>query len=125
MSTELTPQQWDAVRRVDEHVLVDAGAGTGKTSTVVARILYSLGVEVNGKRLKVPLRLDQLAAITFTIRAAAELKKRVREELRKAGLRDDAGNVDGARIGTIHSFCGDILRGLALRAGVTPPHRVA
>ena len=125
MTGDLTSQQWDAVRRLDEHVLVDAGAGTGKTSTVVARILYALGVEVNGKRCKSPLRLGQIAAITFTNRAAAELKQRVREELRNAGRREDAGNVDSARIGTIHSFCGDILRELALRAGVTPPRRVA
>ena len=46
-----TPRQWAAVRTTDRHVLVSAGAGTGKTRTVVGRILFLLGVEINGRRV--------------------------------------------------------------------------
>lgn len=115
-----TPSQWDAIRATDRHLLVAAGAGTGKTSTVVGRILYLLGAEVHGERYPAPVALQDIGAITFTNAAAADLKRKLREELRGAGLRDAAYQVDNARIGTIHSFCGDILRESALRAGRNP-----
>ena len=43
---EFSREQWDAVTTVDQHVLVSAGAGTGKTRTVVGRVLHLLGVEL-------------------------------------------------------------------------------
>ncbi len=110
-----TPSQWEAIRHADRHVLVAAGAGTGKTATVVNRVLYLLGVEIEGERRAEPLALRDIAAITFTNAGAADLKTKLRQALREAGLRDVAYEVDGARIGTIHSFCGDILREFALR----------
>ena len=61
-----------------------AGAGTGKTSTVVGRILYLLGVPVEGERVAEPLTLRDISAITYTNAAAADLKRKLREELRKA-----------------------------------------
>ncbi|HEU5050352.1 MAG TPA: UvrD-helicase domain-containing protein [Gemmatimonadales bacterium] len=120
----LKPKQWEAARRVEEHLLVAAGAGTGKTTTVVARILYLLGAEVEGERRADPVALHQIGAITYTNAAAADLQRKLRKGLRKAGLRDVADEVDNARIGTIHSFCGDILREFALRAGRDPRARV-
>lgn len=116
----LDESQWTAVRAAGHHVLVAAGAGTGKTSTVVGRILYLLGVELQGERIAAPVGLEQLAAITFTNAAAADLKKKVRTALREAGRRADAAQVDTARIGTIHGFCGDLLREFALRANRGP-----
>jgi ATP-dependent helicase/nuclease subunit A len=115
-----TPSQWEAIRHADRHVLVAAGAGTGKTATVVNRILYLLGVEMEGARHRAPVELRDIAAITFTNAAAADLKGKLRKALREAGLRDVACDVDGARIGTIHSFCGDILREFALRMSRSP-----
>lgn len=118
------PRQWDAIRNVDRHTLVAAGAGTGKTTTVVNRILYLLGAEVNGQTIAEPVSLQRIAAITYTNAAAADLKRKLRDALREAGLRDAAYEVDLARIGTIHGFCGDILREFALRAGRDPSARI-
>jgi ATP-dependent helicase/nuclease subunit A len=112
------------VRETDRHVLVSAGAGTGKTRTVVARVLYLLGVPFRGRRVDRPLALRDIAAITFTNAAAADLKRKLRDGLRAAGREADAYEVDGARIGTIHAFCGEILREFALRAGTRAAARV-
>ncbi len=112
--------QWEVIRTVGRHLLVAAGAGTGKTFTVVQKVLYLLGVPVRGEVYEPALRLDQMAAITYTNRAAAELKEKIRAALRAAGRRAQAAEVDEARIGTIHSFCGDILREFALRRGLDP-----
>ena len=87
---QLDDAQWEAVRRVNEHVLVAAGAGTGKTNTVVGRILYLLGVEFRGERIDTPVTLHDIAAITFTNAAAADLRKKIRLALQAAGRRDDA-----------------------------------
>jgi ATP-dependent helicase/nuclease subunit A len=118
------PSQWEAIRAVSEHVLVAAGAGTGKTTTVVGRILYLLGVPIEGERIAEPLTLEDIAAITYTNAAAADLKRKLRKELREAGLGDAAYEIDSARIGTIHAFCGAILREFALRSGRNPGARV-
>lgn len=115
-----TDSQWEAVRAWDAHVLVEAGAGTGKTFTVVNRILYLLGVEIRGDRIAEPVQLADIVAITFTRQAAADLKRDLRSALRESGRRADAHVVDQARIGTIHSFCADLVRDNTLRAGRAP-----
>ncbi|MDQ2891100.1 MAG: ATP-dependent helicase, partial [Gemmatimonadota bacterium] len=113
-------EQWEAVRCTDEHLLIEAGAGSGKTFTVVAKLLYLMGVEMRGEQIANPLALRDIAAITYTNKAAAELKERLRTSLRDAGRRREAYRVDGARVGTIHAFCSDILREFALRSGRAP-----
>lgn len=114
-----TPHQRDAILAIGRHTLVAAGAGSGKTETVVNRLLYMVGVlEVDGKVNAEPVSLERVAAITFTLAAAAELKEKVRAGLRAAGRDDLAWQVDAARIGTIHSFSADILREFALRRGM-------
>ncbi|HSJ13101.1 MAG TPA: UvrD-helicase domain-containing protein [Longimicrobiales bacterium] len=115
-----TDSQWEAVRACAEHVLVEAGAGTGKTATVVARILYLLGVELRGERHPGPVTLADIVAITFTRQAAADLKRDLRAALRERGRRADAYAVDQARIGTIHGFCSDLVNEHALRSGRAP-----
>ena len=119
-----TPSQLAAMTAADEHVLVAAGAGTGKTTTVVGRILYLLGVPVGGRRIDTPVELRDIAAITYTNAAAADLKRKLRKELRAAGRTQEAYDIDGARIGTIHGFCGAILREFALRMRRNPGARV-
>ncbi len=121
---DFTPDQWEAVSSVDRHVLVAAGAGTGKTRTVVGRMLYLLGADLNGERIETPCRLPDLAAVTFTNHAAADLKGKLRSALRKAGRQDDAYLIDTARIGTIHNFCSGILREFALHSGGNPHETV-
>ena len=108
---------------------MDAGAGTGKTTTVVQAICHQLGIPVlvNGvplSPLAAPLAIEQVAAITYTNQAAADLKRKLRGALRIGGRPDLAAEVDSARIGTIHSFCGDLLRDFALRSGARPGRRV-
>ncbi len=114
------PSQWAAIEDADRHTLVVAGAGTGKTFTVVRRILYMLGVPVNGRQYANPVTLDEIAAITFTNQAAKELKEDLRKALRATGRREESYQLDQARIGTIHGFCTDLLRENALRRGVAP-----
>lgn len=129
MVTKLTKAQQRVVEHQFGHLLVDAGAGSGKTTTVVQALCHQLGVPVivDGKPLApvaVPLTFEQVAAITFTNQAAADLKRKLRLALRNGGRRDLSAEVDSARIGTIHSFCGDLLRDFALRAGARPGRRV-
>lgn len=124
-----TASQWAAVIECDRHLLVAAGAGTGKTHTVVGKLLWLLGVPLAGPGGQPcahhsPIRLRDLAAITFTNQAAADLKRKLRQRLREHGRRDLAYEVDAARVGTIHSFCGDVLREFALRAAVPPGGQV-
>ncbi|MGE0552549.1 MAG: UvrD-helicase domain-containing protein [Gemmatimonadales bacterium] len=112
-----TPGQREVILSRDEHLLVAAGAGSGKTGTVIQRLLYLLGAPAGGETIPEPVPLEKLSAITFTLSAAAELKRKLRTGLVEAGKRDLAHSVDTARIGTIHSFCGDVLREFALRRG--------
>lgn len=101
--------------------IVEAAAGTGKTTLLVSRILTIV------RETLTPL--SQVAAITFTEKAAAELKQRVRERLEAeahgagegmercaAALRD----VDAMPVSTVHSFCADLLRQRPVEADVDP-----
>jgi ATP-dependent helicase/nuclease subunit A len=114
----------DALRTIrealTENLFVEAGAGTGKTSALVDRIV---ALVVSG----VPI--ERIAAITFTERAAAELRERVRngleEKLREQGdatgaLQAALASLDRAQISTIHAFCQAIVRIYAPEAGVDP-----
>lgn len=127
--TILTAAQRAVVTHGHGHLLVDAGAGSGKTTTVVQALCHQLGVPVKDDGMPLPpvdapLTFEQVAAITFTNQAAADLKRKLRQALRAGGARDLAAEVDSARIGTIHGFCGDLLRDFALRAGARPGRRV-
>ena len=111
-----TDQQLTAIERRDSSILVSAGAGTGKTSVLVERFVRAVcddGVDV-----------DSILAITFTEKAAAQLKQRVRArfvELNEIGLAREA---EAAWISTIHGFCARVLRTHALAAGIDPEFRV-
>lgn len=96
---------------------VEAGAGTGKTSEIVRRIV---GLARSGS---VPA--SQLVAITFTEAAAAELRVRVREELEEAGeaCLQFLESLDDAVIDTIHGFAARLLRTFPLEAGLPPDFR--
>ncbi len=130
MTQPLTGAQREVVA-TDGHLLVSAGAGSGKTTTVVQAICHQLGLDVAVRPGVAPippvtarLALDEIAAITFTNAAAADLKRKLRHALRAGGRADLAQEVDAARIGTIHGFCGDMLREHALRARLRPSHRL-
>jgi ATP-dependent helicase/nuclease subunit A len=113
---ELTAEQGRAVERRDGSLLVRAGAGTGKTTVLVERFVRAVtdgGTEV-----------DQVLAITFTEKAAAEMKSRVRSRFLELGRREDARSAETAWVSTIHGLCARILRAHALSAGIDPDFRV-
>src|SRR5580693_8980492 len=127
-ATRPRPQFNDAEARriiresLDESLLVEASAGTGKTTELVNRIVAILS---SGRA-----KIDQIAAVTFTNKAAGELKLRVREQLdvarqeakgdARVALEDALEHLEEAAIGTIHSFCAQILRERPVEAGVDP-----
>ena len=77
----LTASQRDAILR-DDHTLIAAGAGSGKTTTLVDKILYALGADrVPGHSPRRLCELGEIAAITFTNAAAADLKRKLRKRL--------------------------------------------
>ncbi len=92
--------------------LVEAAAGTGKTTLLVSRILAAINAGV---------RLTEISAITFTEKAAGEVKERLRIKLDDASLVD----LERAQISTIHSFCAWLLKERPVEAGVDPQFQVA
>ena len=122
-----SPEQRPAVLARSRDIVVTAGAGTGKTRTLVARYLSLLA---EGHDLRAVL------AITFTRKAAREMRNRVRDQIRLYLDRPDLGRaerqlwqdrysgLDAARIGTIHSFCAELLRAHPAEAGLDPRFEV-
>ncbi|MFA6556448.1 MAG: UvrD-helicase domain-containing protein [Candidatus Obscuribacterales bacterium] len=120
----LTEQQQQAVDLVDRNVLVSAGAGSGKTHVLVERYVEIL-------RRYPDCTLANIIAVTFTRKAAAEMRSRLKarflalsqEELDGRWL-DCLAEVDGARIGTIHSLCESILKSHPADCGIDPQFEV-
>ena len=110
------PQQLEIVKTFDEPLFVSAGAGSGKTFTLTRRIVWALSPE-SGPYLS---SIDELLAITFTNKAAAELRERIRAALIDEGMVEEALKVDGAWISTIHGMCARIIRAHALDLGIDP-----
>ena len=96
--------------------MLSANAGSGKTSVLVERFVASV--------VQDGLRADQVLAITFTDKAAGELRARVRARLLELGEREAAREAEGAWITTFHGFCARILRAHAVAAGLDPAFAV-
>src|SRR5246127_4771560 len=111
---ELNEEQLAAVEAGGE-VFVSAGAGTGKTAVLVERVVRA--VTERG------LDVDSILVITYTRRAAGELRTRIRAALAERGRHDLARELDGAWISTIHGFCARLLRAYPLAAGLDPRFR--
>ena len=116
----LLPEQEQIVRTLDRPVFVAAGAGSGKTFTLTRRIVWALCPGSGEGGAPFLDSLDQALVITFTEKAAGEIKERVRKALREAGLADEALKVDSAWVSTIHHMCARILRAHALDLGFDP-----
>ncbi len=107
-----TGEQLVAIESRAGNLLLDAGAGSGKTSVLVERFVQAVledGVDVGA-----------ILTITFTEKAAAELRDRIRRRLRELGAGEAARATEGAYISTIHGFCARVLRSHALAAGLDP-----
>jgi ATP-dependent exoDNAse (exonuclease V) beta subunit len=108
------PEQQAAIEARGE-VFVSAGAGTGKTAVLVDR--FTRAVCDDG------LDVDSILVITYTRKAAGELRSRIREALVARGRPDAARELDGAWISTIHGFCHRLLRAYPFAAGLDPRFR--
>lgn len=124
----MSPQMGDAGARdmirsdLDATLIVEAAAGTGKTTELVNRMIAALRTR--------RARIDKLAALTFTHKAAGELKVRLRQKLdevrqtapdtERENLEDALKRLEEASIGTIHSFCAQILRERPVEARIDP-----
>ena len=108
----LTDEQREAVERRSESLLVSAAAGSGKTSVLVERFVAA--VRDDG------LAPGRILAITFTERAAGELRERVRDRLLELGDRQAARDTEAAFVGTFHGFCARLLRAHPFAAGLDP-----
>ena len=112
----LTDEQEQAVSRRQGSLLLAAGAGSGKTSVLVERFVRA--VREDG------VAPGRILAITFTERAAGELRGRVRARLLGLGARELAREAEAANVGTFHGFCARLLRVHPLQAGVEPGFQV-
>ncbi len=122
-------QARDLIRTaLDRTLVVEAAAGTGKTTALVGRIVAVLAAGL--------ARVEQIVAVTFTEKAAGELKLRLRTGLEDARRRaaDDRrsrehleaalARLEEAHVSTIHGFCADLLRERPVEAGVDPRFQV-
>ena len=118
----------------ERNVLIDAGAGTGKTTLLADRLVEMVAPSSSNAP---PTPIGRIAAITFTRKAAGELKVRVRERLlaglalappptvRAKLLRDALTDLDSAHISTLHSFCDRLLRLRPVDARLSPSYDIA
>jgi ATP-dependent helicase/nuclease subunit A len=109
-----TPEQ-DAAIGAPGLVFVSAGAGTGKTTVLVERFVRAVDAGVD---------VDSILVITYTDRAAAELRSRIRARLAELGRPELMRELDGAWISTIHGFCMRLLKQYPFAAGLDPRFRV-
>jgi ATP-dependent helicase/nuclease subunit A len=112
LNERLTDEQRDAVARRSEPLLLSAAAGSGKTSVLVERFVAA--VREDG------IAPARILAITFTERAAGELRARVRARLLELGDREAARDTEAAFVGTFHGFCARLLRSHALAVDFDP-----
>ncbi|APU42064.1 UvrD-helicase domain-containing protein [Streptomyces sp. TN58] len=118
-----TPEQMACVTAPPAPQVIVAGAGSGKTTVMAARVVWLVGTGT--------VAPEQVLGLTFTNKAAGELAERVRTALARAGITDpDPSPADAAaaggepRISTYHAFAGQLLADHGLRIGLEPSSRL-
>ncbi|HEV3128648.1 MAG TPA: UvrD-helicase domain-containing protein [Solirubrobacteraceae bacterium] len=111
-----TPEQLEAIESRSGELFLDAGAGSGKTAVLVERFVRAV--------LQDGIDVAQILTITFTDKAAGEMRERIRERLRELGAVQAARDTETAFISTIHGFCARLVRTHALAAGIDPEFTV-
>lgn len=122
-----TDEQWEAIVSRGQNLLVAAAAGSGKTSVLVERIIRRILDDHD------PIGVDELLVVTFTNAAAAEMRHRIGDALRKAlednpqshHVRKQLSLLPRATITTIHSFCLNLLRQYYYMVDLDPNFRIA
>ena len=120
-----TPEQRTAIETHDRALIVEAGAGTGKTWVLVRRFMHLLE-----RHPEWPL--ESIVAVTFTEKAAREMRTRLRRAVEQTAKerpahrhwQDRRLNLDRLQVGTIHSLCARILRENAIAAEIDPRFQV-
>ena len=110
-----SPQQWAAISAPLEPAVVIAGAGSGKTTLMAARVVYLV--------LTGQVRPDQVLGLTFTTKAASELRERIRAALERAGaltVEDDDEDVLEPTVATYNAYAANLLKEHGLRIGFEP-----
>lgn len=122
-----TSEQQAAIDSLDEHVIVSAGAGSGKTFVLVERYLEVL-------RKFPEATVSEIVAVTFTRKAAEEMRSRLKLQLKQ--IAESCGpeeqekwfkhlsEIDGAKIGTIHSLCENVLKSFPAEARIDPSFEI-
>tara|TARA_Y100000310_G_C20489366_1_gene718425 strand:- start:533 stop:862 length:330 start_codon:yes stop_codon:yes gene_type:complete len=95
---KLTIQQKKAIEYINSPLLIVAGPGTGKTRVIIEKVLHLI---------KIGFDPNKILVSTFTIKAAEELKDRLREKV--------GNKVENMQISTIHSFCQTMLDEVSLK----------
>lgn len=117
---EFNQQQLDIINSIDTNTMVSASAGAGKTTVLIGRLIKRI--------LKDGISIDQIVAMTFTEKAAAEMKNRLSEALGKEllkspndpRLQEQFTLLASAQISTIHSFCLTIIKEFGYLKGFDP-----
>ena len=126
MASNWTEDQKKAISSTGGTVLVAAAAGSGKTSVLVQRVIDRITDEKN------PVDLDKFLIVTFTNSAAREMKDRISSSLSNL-LTKNPGNLNlhrqqmllkSAQIGTIHSFCNNIVKENFFHLGISPNFKI-
>jgi len=112
----LTKSQKEAVERTDANLVVAAGAGSGKTRVLVERFIHLVraGLALPG----------EILTLTFTDKAAAEMKRRTRKRFTALGMQQARRDLESAYISTIHAFTSRVLKEHPVEAGIDPEFTV-
>lgn len=112
MANRWTDEQLDAIRSEGSSIIVSAGAGSGKTAVLTERVL---------RKLKEGTSVDQLLILTFTKAAAAEMKERIRNAIKKEeSLLKELEKIDSAYITTFDSFALSIVKRYHYLLNISP-----
>ena len=108
---EWSPEQELAIKEEGKNIIVSAGAGSGKTAVLTARVI---------RKLQSGIHINELLVLTFTNAAAAEMKDRIRKSINKTpGLEKEKDLLDGAYITTFDSFSLSIVKKYHTRLNIT------
>lgn len=119
----ITKEQSDVINHGNGNILVSASAGSGKTHTMIERVIRLITEE--------NVNVDEILCVTFTEAAALEMKERLKnalitkiEKTNDSRLKVQLGEISTADISTMHAFCGRLIRSYFFAVGVAPDYKI-